>query len=201
MGKRGVRGLVVVAHPDDETIWMGGTILQNKDWNWTVLSLSRKDDLDRMPKFKKVCRNLNAVPIISDLDDEKLDPLSVDKVAGKIKDVLPEYEYDYVYTHGFNGEYGHIRHKEIHKAVKKLIKTGEIKCKKMFSFSYVLSDRRVPEIPELKIPVPEQKADEYVELCEDNFKKKVELVKDIYGFGGNSFEVLSCHRVETFKEH
>ena len=36
--------LVIVAHPDDETIWMGGTILKNKNWKWTILSLCRASD-------------------------------------------------------------------------------------------------------------------------------------------------------------
>ena len=54
---------IVVAHPDDETIWMGGTILKNKYWDWTIISLCRKNDPDRMPKFKKVCAYYGAKAI------------------------------------------------------------------------------------------------------------------------------------------
>ena len=75
-----VNALVIVAHPDDETIWMGGTILQNPSWNWTIASLCRKNDLDRMPKFLKVCKHYNANSIISDLDDEKLNNLPIKKI-------------------------------------------------------------------------------------------------------------------------
>ena len=32
---------VVVAHPDDETLWAGGTILSHPAWNWYILSLCR----------------------------------------------------------------------------------------------------------------------------------------------------------------
>ena len=63
--------LCIVAHPDDETIWMGGTIMKN-NYNWTIICLCRKNDLDRSPKFKKVCDYYKAKSIISDLDDEKL---------------------------------------------------------------------------------------------------------------------------------
>ena len=192
--------LAIVAHPDDETIWMGGTILKNKKWDWTVISLCRCHDDDRRPRFEKVCERLGVKGVISDLDDVKLKPLRVDAVVEKIKSLLLDREYDYVYTHGLNGEYGHIRHKEIHKAVRRLVKSGEIQCKKLFSFSYKQGRGRAGNVPDLRIPVPSDKSDVHVRLSEDNFKKKVELVKDMYGFGGDSFEVMACNSVEAFKE-
>ena len=81
-----IKALCIVAHPDDETIWMGGKILKEKDWDWTILSLCRGDDRDRMPKFKKVCRIYGAKAVISDLDDEKLNPLAVSEIINKIKE-------------------------------------------------------------------------------------------------------------------
>jgi LmbE family N-acetylglucosaminyl deacetylase len=194
------RNLVIVAHPDDETIWMGGTILDRQKEKWTIISLCRKEDPDREVKFNKVCRELKASCIISDIEDEKLNPIPVDEIADKIKSILPGTEYDLIYTHGNNGEYGHQRHKEIHKAVKKLVKKKELKCKKLLAFSYKLSNKNVPKIPQLKIPIPNKESDEHIELSEDNFKRKVSLVKNMYGFGGESFEVLSCNRIEAFNQ-
>ena len=83
--------LIIVAHPDDETIWMGGTILNNKDrWVTTIISLCRKDDKDRAPKFKKVCNILKAKSFMSDLEDEKMTPQTTDEVKKRVSKAVEE---------------------------------------------------------------------------------------------------------------
>lgn len=190
--------LVIVAHPDDETIWMGGTILKNSQWNWTIIALCRKNDSDRMPKFLEVCKFYNANAIISDLDDEKLEPLSVRKVIEKIKQLIPKKKYDYIFTHGRNGEYGHLRHKEVHKAVKKMIENNELECEKVYYFSYKKGEKSTPGIPELKIPKPDENSDLVISLDNHQYFNKLKLIKDIYGFRSNDFETLSCSHCEAF---
>lgn len=36
-----MKAAIIVAHPDDETIWSGGLILKKPEWQWTVLSPCR----------------------------------------------------------------------------------------------------------------------------------------------------------------
>jgi LmbE family N-acetylglucosaminyl deacetylase len=43
--------IVVVAHPDDETLWAGGTILLHPDSEWTVLAICKSSDPGRASKF------------------------------------------------------------------------------------------------------------------------------------------------------
>src|SRR3989344_4944641 len=95
--------LCIVAHPDDETIWMGGTIMKNKDFNWTVISLCRKNDPDRAPKFKETCKFYKAESLISDLNDKILKPILTSQIIKKIRSLLPKFKYDVIFTHGKNG--------------------------------------------------------------------------------------------------
>ena len=193
-----VKALCIVAHPDDETIWMGGTILKHRDWEWTIVSLCRKEDSDRYPKFMDVCSFYGAYGVIADLDDEKLEPLSIEEVAEQIKSVLPENVYDYIFTHGENGEYGHIRHSEIHRAVSLLLESGDLKCNAVYYFAYIPGEIASPHDINLKIPVPNKEADMCISLDEEKYEEKIKLITEFYGFEENTFETLSCNKDEAF---
>ena len=196
--EKGVNVLCIVAHPDDETIWMGGTILKNKDWDWTILSLCRKYDEDRNSKFKMVCSYYNAKSIILDLDDEILNPLSIEFIIGKIKENISKKKFHKLYTHGKNGEYGHLRHKEIHLAIKKMIKDNDLLIDEIYYFSYIYGKKNPPRNPELKIPESDKNADIKIELTDNELNEKIKIVTDIYGFDKDSFEALSCNKIEAF---
>ena len=42
---------VIVAHPDDETLWAGGTILSHPSNKWFIICLCRASDTDRSVRF------------------------------------------------------------------------------------------------------------------------------------------------------
>ena len=186
--------LVVVAHPDDETIWCGGLLLRNKEkWNVTILSLCRKDDPDRAPKFFKVCKEYNASGVMSDLEDEnpEKDLPSLDEIVKRVNTLIKDKHFDLILTHGKTGEYGHKRHIETHKAILIMLKQKIISTKKILFFSYKLNNG---------FCVANESADVVVRLDSSEMAKKKFIIMNKYGFSKGCFEEKSCSDVESFDE-
>lgn len=194
--KKSARALVVVAHPDDETIWMGGTIMKYPDWDWTIFSLCRGDDKDRGPKFRRVAEFYHARPVITDLEDEGMMGItvSVPKIEALITRRLKQRQFDYIFTHGDNGEYGHPRHKGVNRAVKKLLKQGALGAQMILYFNYIKRYNR--EFSPLKLA---DKTDLTVKLTTKEFRKKKTVMTGIYGFDPGGIDANLCTNPEGFK--
>jgi LmbE family N-acetylglucosaminyl deacetylase len=184
---------LIVAHPDDETLWAGGTILSHPSWKCFIVCLCRKNDSERGPKFDKALKILRAEGIMGDLDDgTEQKPLDEKEVEHTILDLLPINHFDLVITHNPSGEYTrHIRHEEIGKVVIKLWHTGKISTGELWTFAY--EDGGMDYYPK-----PIETAAIYRILTKRIWLRKYSIITETYGFGKSSFEAETTPRAEAF---
>jgi LmbE family N-acetylglucosaminyl deacetylase len=138
MAERRHNAAVIVAHPDDEILWCGGQILENRGWHWHIVTMCRGSDPDRAPRFRRVLSELGAEGDMGDLDDgPEQTPLPGGLVEEAIGRLLPGVGFDVVLTHGPEGEYTrHRRHEECCRAVVSLWRAGRIDTGQLWQFAY-----------------------------------------------------------------
>jgi LmbE family N-acetylglucosaminyl deacetylase len=184
---------VAVAHPDDETLWAGGTILCHRHCRWYVLAVCRAGDPDRAPRFRLAVNCLEAVGHIADLDDgPEQKPLPGQQLEQTILLGLPRTEFDVVLTHAPQGEYTrHRRHEEVSRAVIHLWRSRRIAAKSLMLFAY--DDGNGAYLPRARPDAPVRRP-----LSEEIWNRKYRIITDIYGFASDSWEARTTPREEAF---
>ncbi len=110
--------LLVVAHPDDESIFFSGLLMNERKLPWKVICVTDGNaDLagsKRADQFKNACRLLKVKCEQWDFPDKFEARLDTEKMIQKLKELeSPEI----VYTHEILGEYGHSHHQDVSYAV------------------------------------------------------------------------------------
>jgi len=191
--KKNSRCAVVVAHPDDETLWVGGLMLMHPEVSWTVVTICRKSDPDRAPRFFKALRKLNATGCMADLDDgPEQTPLDNAEIQETVMLLLPPEKYDLIITHGKSGEYTrHLRHEETARAVLALCGSNRLRTERLWTFAYEDDNRRY-------LPRAIEQADLLIKLTDEIWQEKYNIITNIYGFNEYSFEARTTPGIEAF---
>jgi LmbE family N-acetylglucosaminyl deacetylase len=130
-GKKHMNAAVFCAHPDDETIFMGGTILNHPDWSWNIYCFTYMDNSMRGRELKKAIGkfrsfgvkhiNFNMLGFNDSKDPMVLgDDFRLYRLA--LKEIGKNKKFDVIFTHNKKGDYGHPQHIMVQKAVRKEFK-------------------------------------------------------------------------------
>ena len=184
---------IIVAHPDDEILWTGGSILIHPEWECFIYTLCRRSDPDRSHKFFKVVQLLKATGKMADLEDgPDQRPLAETNIYKTIINLIKGSRFDLVITHSPWGEYTRRRrHEEIGKALLSLWGSREIQTKEMWLFAY--EDGQGAYYPHA-----ERNAHRTFFLPKPVWERKYHILTDIYGFSYNSWETQTAPNVDPY---
>lgn len=109
--------LMVVAHPDDETIYGAAELVREPGWH--VICVTNGDNPVRRMEFERVLASIPGCEgEIWSFPDQWGVPLS-EEVRTQLG--MSVHGYKKVVSHGPNGEYGHLHHKQIYKWMRDLV--------------------------------------------------------------------------------
>ncbi|MFZ5366131.1 MAG: PIG-L family deacetylase [Patescibacteria group bacterium] len=113
---------IIIAHPDDETIFCGGTMLSYPFVSWNVICVTMqmrtvrpKEFKDAMEMYKKFGVNIESCLTLEKKDTGKRGDLLTLEDINDWKESLKKLglKPDLVFTHNKEGDYGHDHHKNI----------------------------------------------------------------------------------------
>lgn len=117
--------LLIVAHPDDETIFFGGTLQALAHMNWEVICVTDGNGdgrgSERKEEFQRACKALGVARAtqfsFADVPDARLPLPEVEKA---LREYAGNRKFEKVLTHGPIGEYGHSHHQDVSVVVHKV---------------------------------------------------------------------------------
>ena len=140
------KNLMIVAHPDDETLWGGANLFKDR---YFVVCLTNGFNLKRANDFKELLKFTNNSGIIlnyPDLQDNIIDDWSEVR-TGILKDLSKLLNYQYwnkIVTHGPDGTTGHIHHKKTCKYVTNIVKKYN-EYNNLYYFGKFYTKKKIPK--------------------------------------------------------
>ena len=174
--------LMVVAHPDDETLWGGAHLTEG---GWFVVCLTNGYNEVRKNEFYEVIKEFGCEGMILSYPDLLANgqrstwTTECTSIAKDLNTVLKYKHWGMVATHNPNGEYGHIHHKMTSKLVtEEFYKTywGT----NLYYFGNWYSARRLPIMEDSLRKVPEAALEKKLEALKLYTSQKGAVASNIH---------------------
>ena len=129
LDRTNISHLMIVAHPDDETLW-GGAHLQSG--GYLVVCLTNGNHAERAKEFQTVLQASGNIGLILSYPDKvggKRDNWNHVKkqIKNDLEKILTFKNWDDIVTHNAQGEYGHIHHQMVYQLVTTAYDTTNMK--------------------------------------------------------------------------
>ncbi len=185
-------GAVIVARPGDETLLAGGTMMLHSGTNWTVLALCGKSQTELAEKFGKAVEQLGASGQMGDFESGAEKAPSDYSVQKTMLSLLFSERFDVIITHSLWGESEQdVMTELVAKRVLALTGTSRLIVKQVWQFAYELG-REGPAL------VPVKEADIQIEVPEQMWQKKHDIITKTYGYSPESPEAQNIVHKEAF---
>lgn len=127
--------LIIVAHPDDESIFAGNEIINN---SYYIVCITNGKNETRKKEFEKMLKTTGNTGVMLDYPDKingKRDDWSSVKedIEDNVNRIIASREWGKIVTHNPKGEYGHIQHIKTSEIVTKLV-NQQAKEKQLYYF-------------------------------------------------------------------
>ena len=175
------RKLMIVAHPDDETIWGGAHLL---DDDYLVVCITCGNSVRRNYEFKKVMKYTKDQFIALGYPDKpkgvKSDWVNLEEgLYDDLKEIITAKSWDLIVTHNKEGEYGHIHHKKTNKIVTDIY--NDLKLKEdLYYFGKYYTKKKIKNYEQELTPIDPEKAKIKNEKLMEVYKSQY-FIKDILG--------------------
>lgn len=173
----GYNKLMIVAHPDDESLWGGAHLLED---NYLVVCMTNGDNTVREKEFETVMKKTGNIGIIMSYPDivenEKSDWAHLqDDILLDLEILINYKDWELIVTHNESAEYGHIHHSMVHDLVTIAYENTNTRAK-LYHFGTYYSPENIP--------------DDLQQMPESSLKAKMEILNEynsqreiIEGFG------------------
>jgi DNA-binding transcriptional LysR family regulator len=116
--------LMIVAHPDDESLFGGEALTSSR--GWLVVCVTNASHPTRRAEFVKAMSLAGADYLVLDHPDNIANGNFHPSLTSTLEGLLTEHGFEMVVTHGPNGEYGHRQHVALHQIVCGLVRSGRL---------------------------------------------------------------------------